>query len=53
MSEKSFVLRQAGLVRRHNRAVGTPLILLRLALAANSLCREQEKRTMREPGVQT
>ena len=28
MSEKSFAWRQAGLVRRHKRAVGTPLISL-------------------------
>ena len=34
------------------RAVGTPLIALGPALVANSLCRGQEKRTMRESEVQ-
>ena len=41
--------------RRHKRAVGTPLITLEpalLALVANPLCREQEKRTICESKVQ-
>jgi hypothetical protein len=37
---------------RQKRAVGTPLSSLGPALVANSLCRWQEKRTMRESEVQ-
>ena len=52
MSEKSIAQQQAGLVRRQKRAVGTPLISLGSALVANSLCRGQERRMMREREVQ-
>ena len=52
MSEKSFAWRQAGLVRRHKRAVGTPLTSLGFALVANSLRPGQEKHMMHELEVQ-
>ena len=52
MSEKSITQQQAGFVRRRKPADETPLISLGPALVANSLCRGQEKRMMREREVQ-
>ena len=48
MSEKSITRQQAGLVRREERDVGTPLISLGPLLVASSLCRGREKPMMRE-----
>jgi hypothetical protein len=52
VSEKSITQQRVGLARRAKRAVGTPLISLGSALAANSLCQGQEKHTIHEPEIQ-
>jgi hypothetical protein len=50
---RASCFRESALSDGQKRAIGTPLISLGPALVANSLCREQEKCTMREPEFQT
>ena len=52
MSEKSIPRQQAGLVRRAKTSRRNPAISPGPALVANSLCRGQEKRMIRESDVQ-